>query len=256
MKKTVNVIFISALLLLLISCSARHTPAAPLGISSATSTFTRTPARTITPTLTATMPTPTITMTQTPVPHLEIIGGAGTMTWLSYNSGFWISAPINPQPNVKISNSATPVTNAVVSINNVPLSYTSSSGQYATYVCSYISASTYTLSVYYSGVTYTATANMGGGFASLSSSDFSTLTWSSGSTSKSLSVIQGSLVNFSEANLLTSPYIIPAATAYPDSPGAYQVVVVMDNTTLMSGMTYPDYGSFSAGQSYIWNFTR
>jgi hypothetical protein len=126
-----------------------------------TNTPTKIPTVTKTPTVTPTLP-----------PHLIISGSVGGMQVCAVST-MTSCFPVTPQPAVYISDRATPVHNATVSLNGTPMPYSNDNGSDGVYTCTPFPAATYTLLVTYNGKTYSGSAADPGGYADLANDQMS-----------------------------------------------------------------------------------
>ena len=193
----------------------------------------------------------------TPVPatFLTIDGSIGIAEYNTLqNTYFWVGFPLSSSCEIKISNKGTPVTDAVVDINSTGLAYTGNDSGYGIYDATYFAAAEYTVTVNYNGLTFTA-VTPGNDSASLSFDTY-TLSWTAAGGTRSLNVFQGSTNNYSISNFTPSPFIIPTAIAYPDTPGVYQVVCILNNGADFTPSVNLESGRVSTWKSYYWNFSK
>ena len=214
------------------------------------------PVETPTPSFTSTYTaTPIPTPTATYPPHLQISGEVKTCYYNTQTGTApyyaWTGFPVTVNIFVSVSDKATPVADATVTINSSPMTYAGVSGAYGSYSSAYFSAATYSVVVTYKGNAYSAACS-GGGYVNLEP-DGTSAAWGTTGNTKILQVKAGSLVTF-EANPMTvSPLAIPAS-AYPYPGYQYQAVTFIGNSENFTGMTYPDFGVLTVGNMEVWNY--
>lgn len=187
-------------------------------------------------------------------PYLTIHASAGLTQYYTLTGAAWVSFPIGSSCVVDISDRGSPAHGAVVTMNSASLPYSKDNSTYGEYSASYFSAVSYTVSVYYKGVTVQAAVQNGNGDGDLST-DGTQLSWGGTCNYKAVSVGDGGgTQTYYALNFTPNPLMIPAS-AYPYS-SVFTAVAMFYNTANFPASGYLESGYMNAGITDMWVYQK